>query len=320
MPSQRKLARFELLNYGDKTLGRHRQQNMDLYLACSGWKFALGVIMFIAAVIAGSASSLISLISKGGLKNLIYPYHTFFLLDALKSPTVLFCIPLICAFPYTASFVDEYSNGFIKNTLPRLGYHKYSRNKVLATGLSGGLALLTGIFMSYLILMLVFSPLESKANISQTTFAKEQSAMSDKVGNNGDEAGSGTDSTEPVDSKTSLNVISNFIEDENSGDVATIAARYFLSGIFWSLVGGTFAALSLSKYLAYLSPFVIYYFLIILCERYMNDIYVLHPQNWLLDTSPWPGGAWGLALFLMELILITSVGFYACIRKRIAYD
>lgn len=51
---------------------------------------------------------------------------------------------------------------------------------------------------------------------------------------------------------------------------------FFCSGAFWSCVGLTFATLTSSKYMAYASPFVLYYVLIILYERYFDALYVLY--------------------------------------------
>ena len=68
---------------------------------------------------------------------------------------------------------------------------------------------------------------------------------------------------------------------------------FFLSGSLWASVGMLLANVSLSKYMAYASPFVIYYVLVILAERYFRSVYVINPKEWLLQANFWPGGGLG---------------------------
>lgn len=92
---------------------------------------------------------------------------------------------------------------------------------------------------------------------------------------------------------------------------------FFFSGAFWSVVGMTFAALTGSKYMAYASPFVLFYTLIILYERYFDKLYVLYPREWLHPSEGWMYGNLGVLILLTELTIITALGFAACARKRI---
>ena len=63
------------------------------------------------------------------------------------------------------------------------------------------------------------------------------------------------------------------------GNLMETALMFFASGAFWSLTGMTFAALTDSKYMAYASPFVLFYLLIILYERYFDKLFVLYPRE-----------------------------------------
>lgn len=85
---------------------------------------------------------------------------------------------------------------------------------------------------------------------------------------------------------------------------------FFCSGAFWSLVGLLFATLTGSKYMAYASPFVIYYVLIILYERYFDTLYVLYPKEWLMPSNRWYFGNLSVAVWVGELIVIASLCFY----------
>ena len=95
-----------------------------------------------------------------------------------------------------------------------------------------------------------------------------------------------------------------------------ILVLFYLTGGLWSVVGMAMSTLMESKYIAYASPFVIYYILVILCERYFPDAYLLYPPNW---TNPdvWPYGAWGAAIFLLELALVFSILFVIRAGRRL---
>lgn len=90
-----------------------------------------------------------------------------------------------------------------------------------------------------------------------------------------------------------------------------------LSGMFWSLTGFTFAALTMSRYMAYASPFILYYVLIILHERYFDWIYVLYPKEWLFPTKEWGFGDLGIILLIAELTLIVSIWFTLIAKRRL---
>ena len=93
---------------------------------------------------------------------------------------------------------------------------------------------------------------------------------------------------------------------------------FFYSGAFWSVVGLAFATLANSKYMAYASPFVIYYVLIILYERYFDKLYVLYPKEWTDPSSLWMWGNVGVILLLSELIIIMGIVFGSAAKRRLA--
>ncbi|HEY4032899.1 MAG TPA: hypothetical protein VGL94_02930 [Ktedonobacteraceae bacterium] len=95
------------------------------------------------------------------------------------------------------------------------------------------------------------------------------------------------------------------------------AAVFFFSGMFWSLVGLTVAGVTQSKYMAYASPFIFYYILIILYERYFGTFYYLYPKEWLNPSQIWGQGNWGLILFLTLLTLAISVVFTIFARRKL---
>lgn len=92
---------------------------------------------------------------------------------------------------------------------------------------------------------------------------------------------------------------------------------YFCSGAFWSLVGITLSAVTGSKYMAYASPFIFYYILIILCERYFKSFYVLYPKEWLSPSQYWPLGNWSVVLWILELSALCSLYFYVIAKRKL---
>lgn len=84
---------------------------------------------------------------------------------------------------------------------------------------------------------------------------------------------------------------------------------YALCGGFWAVVGLSLSTVMESKYIAYASPFVLYYLLVILHERYTPALYVLDPAEWVVPQARWPFGAIGPAAVVLELTAVFSVLF-----------
>jgi len=91
------------------------------------------------------------------------------------------------------------------------------------------------------------------------------------------------------------------------GLTLTCCIPIFLSGAFWSLVGMTAAALTNSKHMAYAAPFILFYVLVILSERYFKGIELLNPKVWMDPAM----GIQGAAL----LMILTGIVSLAFIRR-----
>ncbi|MBQ6147032.1 MAG: hypothetical protein IJI82_08370, partial [Clostridia bacterium] len=76
---------------------------------------------------------------------------------------------------------------------------------------------------------------------------------------------------------------------------------FFLSGALWATVGLLFSGLTQNVYLAYAAPFILYYVLIILQERYFRTAFMLNPQNYLTMEGAWPLEGKSAALTLLAL-------------------
>lgn len=90
----------------------------------------------------------------------------------------------------------------------------------------------------------------------------------------------------------------------------------FLNGGLWAVIGMAMSTIMESKYIAYASPFIVYYLLVILYERYCPDAWLLYPKNWL-NPEIWPYGIGSAALFLLELTSLCGLVFYVRGRRRL---
>ena len=90
----------------------------------------------------------------------------------------------------------------------------------------------------------------------------------------------------------------------------------FLNGGLWAVLGMTMSTIMESKYIAYASPFIVYYLLVILYERYFPNAWLLYPKNWL-DPEIWPYGVGSAALFLLELTFLCGLVFYIRGKRRL---
>lgn len=201
-------------------------------------------------------------------------FHDSLIMKALSSEAMALALPILCALPYTASFIDDVKSGFIKEYLPRTTVTRYITGKAVACAVSGGLVLTLGIFIAYGFAALLFLPMEA--------FLQSDAE------------------------------IPNYF-----GRLMETALMFFASGAFWSLVGLTFATLTNSKYMAYASPFVLFYLLIILYERYFDKLFVLYPREWLNPSSRWMFGRVGVAVLLIEFTVLMALAFAYAAKRRL---
>ncbi len=74
--------------------------------------------------------------------------------------------------------------------------------------------------------------------------------------------------------------------------LVTSALRLFCSGGLWAITGMALSSWWESSAMAYGGPFVVYYVLIILYERYLSDCFPLSPREWLTPGEGWPLQGW----------------------------
>ena len=95
---------------------------------------------------------------------------------------------------------------------------------------------------------------------------------------------------------------------------------YFLSGCLWAEVGLIASSLTLNAHLAYAFPFIAYYLLIILQERYLRTDFMLNPKNWLTLSGDWPLNGWSCPILLSLLVLLALCVFFIIGKGRLRDD
>ena len=85
----------------------------------------------------------------------------------------------------------------------------------------------------------------------------------------------------------------------------------FFAGAFWSLVGMTAAALTNSKHMAYATPFIFFYVLVILSERHFKGIPFLNPKVWMDPAVE----IWGIGLLLILSVSVSLAFIYSAGRR-----
>ena len=109
-------------------------------------------------------------------------------------------------------------------------------------------------------------------------------------------------------------VVKNYVSV--APQIASQLALVFLNGGLWAVVGMALSTVMESKYIAYISPFIVYYLLVILYERYFPDAWLLYPENWL-NPEIWPFGVGSAAVFLLELTFFAGLLFFIRGKRRL---
>lgn len=241
---------------------------------CTGMKqatnarTALGAFSMAMLVFLSSMDTILKLFPVTSLQP--NDYHTNFVISAIYSDTMVPFIPILAVLPFTANYIDDVKNKFVRFFLIRTDYTTYLISHILVCFLSGGLVIAAGTLLAWGASTLLFLPMEKAAEVSSDSTAL-------------------------------------FLK---------ICGLLFLNGGLWAIIGMTMSTIMESKYIAYASPFIVYYLLVILYERYFPNAWLLYPKNWL-DPEVWPYGVGSAALFLLELTFLCGLVFYIRGKRRL---
>lgn len=265
----------------------------DLKRALTSWGFIVGIFGLAIAAFFGAFGEVLA-VYNGELEFVDKGYYMTVAMNGLNSQIVFMALPVLCVLAFSAAFVDDYKSRYLTLYLPRSGVGDYTRGKVAATALSGGLTLCIGVFVTIAVFALLLVPMETPLP-EMEEMGGDYMMESDMMGDGGEG-------------------FMVFI------DLMTRALVFFANGCLWALVGGALASATMSRYMAYTSPFIFCYVLLILSDRYLKDIYMINPREWLnptLDGFMW--GAWGALIFIGEIIIICGFLYAFSIRRRLRH-
>ncbi|MEG0836095.1 MAG: hypothetical protein RR413_11695, partial [Christensenellaceae bacterium] len=132
---------------------------MKSFYPLGTYKLVQGLSGIVLAIFCASIDGIIQAFNSKEL--LVNGFHATLISTALSSDTVTLALPILCALPYTTSFVDDVKSGFIKEYLPRTNVRSYLISKIVACAVSGGAVLAIGVAFAYAMSALTFTPMEA---------------------------------------------------------------------------------------------------------------------------------------------------------------
>ena len=109
------------------------------------------------------------------------------------------------------------------------------------------------------------------------------------------------------------------IEQERVWEAFFLLLRICFVGGIMAEISGIFGAVFRNYYMAYGLPFVCYYFLIILKERYLPDLYAMCPTEWVVAEQYWGMDGMGVWMFFVvfsaAVMLLHGLVLYYRLRE-----
>ena len=253
---------------------------MNVYLkhAMRSGRFFAGIFILPAALIAADLGTILKEINEGGGAPLEALYRI--VTGCFGSRTMMFLLPVLCVLPYGASYVEDVRSGYIRSVLMRTDHTVYLRRKIAACSLAGGLVTALG-------MLLTIAAAAVMTAVMSDTPAEEPSA---------------------VDAEALRQM---------AVTILGMILLYALAAMLWAAFGMLISMLTGSTLVAYLGPFIAFYLLQILYERYLVDVPLLSPSYWLAPDERMPGGRLGSAVLIAELLVIVTWTFVYIAGRRL---
>ncbi len=96
-------------------------------------------------------------------------FHSTLFFGALESDAFFLVSPILCTLPFSSTVLDEIKSGFIKSYLPRTSRNRYVIGKLLSNLMVGGILLVVGLTIVYMLFLLSVAPFE-KGTIPTTYY------------------------------------------------------------------------------------------------------------------------------------------------------
>lgn len=106
------------------------------------------------------------------------------------------------------------------------------------------------------------------------------------------------------------------LAQQHVAQVLSKALLYACSGALWALIGCLLCVWTKSRYMAHAGPFLVYYVLVILYERYVA-LYLIYPKEWLHPEAAWVLGDGGVMLFMACWIAIVAMGCTILAKRQL---
>lgn len=110
-----------------------------------------------------------------------------------------------------------------------------------------------------------------------------------------------------------------WIYDNYMAEMKTESAYiiFFLVGALWGCISAVLAVWTNNSCVAYGGAFVVCYLLIILCERYLQNMYCIYPYEWMFPKKQWVFEESGRRLVLVGFIAVVMCIYYEMVRRKI---
>lgn len=135
----------------------------EILQAINTIRFPVTILGTIFVLLISCLENLITLFRSTDLLN--FNTHIDLIMSAMGGEATALALPILAALPYTTEYVDDTKSGYIKVYLSRIGVDRYVASKALSCALSGGLAILMGAVISYILLALLLLPMEAAPTI-----------------------------------------------------------------------------------------------------------------------------------------------------------
>ena len=296
MTEKQLLYQIDTNFFGAEAVIRRNTLKSNVIQSITSAAFLLAVIGTVIVLFIGVAADMITAFQSKEL--LETGWHLELVTKAAGSEPFMFAFPVLSAVPKTTSYMDELKIGYVKEYLPRTTRKQYIFGKAAACMPSGGAAVICGIVIFICLVTIMSVPVELPEHIGDA-----------------DVLAGGLDNVWTLFAgmqDTSVNgTCSDWIKE-----LFQTAVPAFLAGVFWSFVGMAMASFTSNRYMAYGGPFIIYYVLVILCERYFPSCYVLYPKEWL-EPSHIPFRVWGMLVIYAELWCLMMGCFWIRENRRL---
>ncbi len=107
------------------------------------------------------------------------------------------------------------------------------------------------------------------------------------------------------------------VDWDEAREVFRMLLRVSLTGGILSTLSGIFAALFRNYYMAYGLPFVCYYMLVILKERYLPEFYAMYPAEWIAVQQDWGTDKSGIWMFYLFLTAALTLSHGLLLQRRL---